>query len=248
MPSACPKPNRPSEVRLHKYLADCGVASRRACERLIEEGRVAVDGAVIAPPGIALDPSLHSITVDGRAVGAQKLVHLILNKPRGYLCTSSDPRGRLTFHRLLPPLPERLYSAGRLDVGSEGLLLVTNDGELVQRLIHPRHEIAKTYTVWLDAPLEPAREGELCAGMELDGESLRMESCRRMGADHHGVFYEVVLRQGKNRQIRRMMEAAGRRVRRILRTRLGPLTLDGMRAGEWRHLTEEEVRKLQREG
>ena len=208
---------------------------------------MAVDGEVVLPPGRFVDPARHTITVDGRPVGAQQLVYLLLHKPRGYLCTSHDPQGRLTFHRLLPPMTERLYSAGRLDVGSEGLLLVTNDGGLVHRMIHPRHEIAKTYEAWLDAPLDPDRERQLCAGMQLEGESMRMESCRRLGGDHNGICYELVLRQGKNRQIRRMMEAVGRRVRRLVRTRMGPLTLDGLRAGEWRKLTEEEVRRLKAE-
>lgn len=248
MPLDSPRPSPRSEIRLHKYLADCGVASRRACERLIDEGRVAVDGATVREMGIRIRPETQRIEVDGRPVHPPRRVHVLLYKPRGYLCTSSDPSGRPTFHALLPDFGIRLYSAGRLDFSSEGLLLVTNDGALAHRMIHPAAGHEKAYEVEVDALIPPGQIRRMCDGLAIEGRRHRAERVEFLGRGRRGPRYEVILRQGLNRQIRKMMAHIGRRVFRLCRTRLGPLTLDGLRPGEWRMLRESEVEGLSRGG
>jgi len=247
VPLAFPRPNPRSDLRLQKYLADCGVGSRRACELLIAEGRVSVDGAKILEQGVRVDPSRVSVTVDGRPVWPERPVHILLHKPSGFLCTSRDPHGRRTFHELLPPgLGARVYSAGRLDWDSEGLLLVTNDGELANRLIHPRHHVEKTYCIWTPAPLDPVWMERFAAGVESEGERLAARSARSLGRDGFGYRCEMVLGTGKNRQIRRMFEAAGQPVLRLLRVRFGPLDLGDLAPGAWRYLTPPELSALRR--
>lgn len=220
------------------------MGSRRACERLIEAGRVVVDGGVASDLGRRVNPAACRVMVDGRPVAPSSLRYILLHKPAGYLCTSSDPQGRPTFHALLPNLGSRLYSAGRLDLESEGLLLVTNDGELVHRMIHPRHHVRKTYLVWADHPLDPAWSRRMLDGLDIDGEGMRMDDLRRRGSDADGIRYEVILGQGRKRQIRRMFSAAGCFVRRLLRTAFGPLELGGLAPGAWRELTPEELARL----
>lgn len=247
MPSACPRPSPGSEVRLQKYLADCGLGSRRACEVLISDGRVAVDGRTVTEQGVRVDPERADVTVDGRPARRERMVHVVLHKPAGFLCTSRDPHGRRTFHELLPPdLGARVYSAGRLDWDSEGLLFVTNDGELAHHLIHPRHHVEKTYRVWTPTPLEPAWLQRFTTGVESEGERLAARSAREVGRDRQGAYYEMVLGTGKNRQIRRMFEAAGLPVLRLLRVRFGPLELGDLPPGRWRPVTAPELAALRR--
>ena len=241
-----PKPSRSSErtVRLQKYLADCGVGSRRACERLIDEGRVTLDALPVSGRGICIEPQRVRVCVDGKPVKPQKLVYLLLNKPRGYLCTSRDEKGRATIHDLLPALGIRVYNVGRLDRDSEGLVLVTNDGALAARLTHPRHQIKKVYRVWTDRPLERADEDLLKEGVCSGGDLLRAASVSREPAARGAVCYRVDLLEGKNRQIRRMFEAVGRPVSRLVRIGIGPLTLGSLQAGQWRRLTAAELERL----
>lgn len=242
----CLRQNRPADVRLHKFLAECGVASRRKCEALLGAGRVTVNGQVADRPGVRVDPARDTVAVNGRPVRRPRRRYLALNKPPGYLCTSHDPEGRPTFHDLLPPPApgERLFSVGRLDGDSEGLLLVTNDGDLAGRLIHPRHGIRKTYRVWVDRPLETIWLERFRRGIESEGERLAVVSIRRLRPPNRGVVYEVVLGEGRNRHIRRMFRAAHRTVRRLLRTRIGPLRLGDLRRGAWRELAASEVNRL----
>ncbi len=248
MPTASPRPSpRPEPVRLQKFLAEGGFGSRRACERLIAEGRVAVGGAVVREQGVQVDPSSARVTVDGRPVGRQTLLYLLLHKPLGYVCTSSDPSGRPTFHELLPPLPARVYSAGRLDMDSEGLLLVTNDGPLVQRLTHPRHHAVKVYRVWADRDFGGEDLAALRRGVVADGERLACESVERRGRAGARWMYEVRLREGRNRQVRRMFGACGARVTRLVRIQFGPLRLDALPPGGWRRLTPGEIAALRDE-
>ncbi len=203
-----------------------------------------MDGRVVTEPGTRADPTCQRIEVDGRAVRPERFEYLLLNKPAGFLCTSSDPRGRPTFHNLLPPLGVRLVSAGRLDYDSEGLLLVTNDGNLIQSLIHPRVGVEKVYVVDLDGPLSPADRERFLAGILIDGETHRALAVRPRPAPRGGHRYELVLKQGLNRQIRRMAEAVGRRVLRLQRIRLGPLELGDLPSGGWRRLRPDEVLAL----
>lgn len=241
---ACEKPSRPSDLRLQKYLAACGLGSRRACERIIDQGWVAVDGTIVRQQGVTIDPANQVVTVRGRPVVPQSFVYLVLNKPAGYLCTSHDPARRSTFLDLLPADLPRIFSVGRLDRDSEGLLLVTNDGDWANRLQHPRHHVTKTYTVWTESALPPKAIQRILAGVDDEGETLRALTVRRLPAPQQGGRYEMTLGEGRNRHIRRMVAAVGGKVTRLRRTRIGPLGLKGLPPGAWRHLTAGEVTAL----
>jgi len=203
----------------------------------MEAGRVTVGGRLARELGVRIDPGSASVAVDGRPVRPDLLHYIVLYKPRGVLCTSRDPDGRPTFHDLLPDTGARLYSAGRLDAASEGLLLVTNDGDLVQRMTHPGGGHDKTYRVDVDAALTIEQIRAMERGIPIRGAVHRAESVRPLGPVRGGARYEIVLRQGLNRQIRRMVETFGRRVRRLVRTRFGPVELLGLKPGEWRDLS-----------
>ncbi len=248
MDLASPKP-RPNSVRLQKYLAQCGVASRRAGEVWIRQGRVAVDGHVVTEVGVSVDPSIQIVSVDGRPIKPESFVHILLNKPRNTVCTCQDPQGRLTYQELLPDLAARVYSVGRLDMDSEGLLLLTNDGDLAHRLAHPRHHVDKTYHVWCSGALDRAALGRMTgAGVESEGERLRMRSIAPRGETRGGWLFEVVLGEGRKRQIRRMMTESGTKVLRLQRVAMGPLRLGNLKPGAWRHLTVDEVERLRAAG
>ncbi len=239
-----PKPSPPSKVRLQKVLADGGLGSRRACEALIAKGVVAVDGKPVTPPGTTIDPARQTVTVRGRRVQSQPRVYLLLNKPAGILCTSHDPGGRPTFKALLPKLPARVFTVGRLDRDSEGLILVTNDGPLAQRLSHPRHGIRKTYRVITDRVLTRDEAQRVLDGIRSRDETLRALKIRRMKTAARGAAYEVVLGEGRNRHIRRMFEALGIQVRRLQRVALGPLNLGRLESGACRPLNPRELERL----
>lgn len=234
-------------IRLQKYLAECGVASRRASEKLIEEGRVSVDGQIVTELGTKIDPETQRVAFDGQRVHLDDKVWVMLNKPTGVICTSDDPQGRERVVDLMPELSGRVYTVGRLDVMSEGMILVTNDGELAHRLMHPRHHIEKKYQVWIDRELSTADVERMLAGMNCRGEklkALRVEPLRRMIASQPG--YTLTLGEGRNRHIRRMMEALDRKIYRLVRVSIGPLRLEKMRSGEHRHLEPWEVEKLRK--
>lgn len=232
-------------IRLQKYLAECGIASRRASEKLIEEGRVTVDGRVVTELGTKIDPETQKVTCDGKPVALEEKVWIMLNKPTGVICTSDDPQSRERVIDLVPDLPGRLYTVGRLDVMSEGLILLTNDGELAHRLMHPRHHIEKKYQVWIDRELSKQDIDRMLKGLNCRGEklkALRVESLKRIIASQPG--YTLTLGEGRNRHIRRMMEALDRKVVRLLRVSVGPLRLEKLRSGEHRSLDPWEVEKL----
>lgn len=234
-------------IRLQKYLAECGVASRRASEKLIVDGRVSVDGHVVTELGTKVEPSTHKVTCDGKPVFREEKVWIMLNKPTGVICTSDDPEGRERVIDLIPDLPGRLYTVGRLDVMSEGLILLTNDGELAHRLMHPRHHIEKKYQVWIDRELSDQDIDRMLKGLNCRGETLkalRVEPLKRMIASQPG--YTLTLGEGRNRHIRRMMEALDCKVIRLLRVSVGPLRLEKLRAGEHRELDSWEVEKLRK--
>ena len=236
--------NNTPGIRLQKYLAECGVGSRRACERLIASGAVSVDGESVLDQGVRIEPGRQHICVNGREVGTQRLVYLLLNKPVDVLCTSSDEAGRRTIHALLPDFGIRVYNVGRLDRQSEGLLLVTNDGDLAARLMHPRYHVGKEYLVWCTKPLsnedlQSMREGLLCQGDRLHASEIHLDH----SADST-YCYSVLLHEGKNRQIRRMFAALYVPIVRLLRVAIGPLRLGDLKPGEWRHMSEAEVKEL----
>lgn len=236
-------PSKP--VRLHKFLADCGFGSRRACEALINEGRVTVDGVTVTGQGRKIVPGNEDVCVDGRRVYPEGKVYIAFHKPRDVICTASDPEGRRTIFKYLDSVPRRVYTVGRMDRQSEGLMLVTNDGALAHRLMHPRFHVEKTYRVWVDRPLTAEEMGALQVGIFSEGELLRAQRVRPFRAKG-GPCYELVLREGRKRQIRRMLQEQGRKVRRLQRNRIGPLKLGSLPVGRWRYLAPDEVEALQR--
>lgn len=234
------------QERLHKLLAHAGFGSRRSCELLIEDGRVTVNGQV-AKVGDKGDLEVDDIRVNDRRVRVERKVYFLVNKPPGYLCTNDDPSGRRKVVDLLVGVKERVYPVGRLDADSRGLVLMTNDGDLAARLTHPKYEVPKTYEVEVDGRVTPDVAAKLVSGVWLsDGKtgSARLRVLHRGSARSQ---LEVTLREGRNREVRRMMVRLGHKVRRLTRTRIGHLGLHGLGAGKFRPLTSMEVADLYRE-
>lgn len=232
-------------IRLQKVLAQAGLGSRRACEQLIEQGRVEVDGRRVVEQGLRVDPDRQVIKVDGmRVVTAPGRVYLALNKPRGVVSTMSDPKGRPSLADYVEDRTERLFHVGRLDADTEGLILLTNDGELANRLAHPRYEVRKTYLVELAGPLPKDLGKRLRAGVELEDGVAKVDSFRVVGGSGNRMMVELVLHEGRNRIVRRMLEAAGHPVQRLVRTKVGPVALGDLRPGRTRALNRVEVGEL----
>ena len=233
-------------MRLQKFMADCGVASRRACEQIIEDGRVTVNG-IPAVLGMSVEET-DDVRLDGkRLVPEKERVVLMLYKPRGVVSTSSDEAGRKTVQAFVQELPYRLYNVGRLDLNSEGLLLLTNDGELANRLMHPRYGVNKTYRVVCDGTLSASEIATLTNGVQLDDgltAPAKVTNIRRSTTG--GTAFSITIPEGRNRQIRRMLEAIGHRTLRLKREAYGNLQLGQLRPGEWRYLSGEEIEGLYR--
>ena len=231
------------EERLQKLLSSAGVCSRRASEQYILAGRVTINGRP-AVLGQRADPERDDIRVDGAPLNpTPRPVYLMLNKPRGYVTTLSDEQGRPTVAQLVADAGARVYPVGRLDLDSEGLLLMTNDGALTQRLLHPSHEISKTYHVWVYGPVSGAAE-KLAAIRDLRGEPIRPAQVRVLRQGEKTAEYAITIHEGKNRQIRRMCARCALKVKRLRRVREHTLELGDLPAGQWRYLTEEEVASL----
>ncbi|EGO63669.1 pseudouridine synthase [Acetonema longum] len=232
--------------RLQKVLSQAGVASRRQAEQYILEGRVSVNGKVIKELGTKVTPGKDRIRVDGKIIGAEKLVYILLYKPKGVVSTMSDPEGRKTVKSLVEDIPERIYPVGRLDYNTEGLLLMTNDGELAQALTHPSHEIEKTYLARVlgqpaEEKLDRLRIGiRLEDGVTAPAKLILLEHDREKNITQ----VEIIIHEGKNRQVRRMFEAIGHPVNQLKRVSFAFLTLQGVRRGRYRHLTTAEVQQL----
>jgi 23S rRNA pseudouridine2605 synthase len=227
--------------RLQKVLARAGIGSRRVCEELIADGKVMVNGAV-ARLGRRVDPDSDVVTVDGVPVAVRDdLVYYLLNKPVGVVSTAHDPEGRPTVTDLVPPEP-RVYPVGRLDVDSEGLILLTNDGDLTYRLTHPRFGVEKEYLVQVEGEPRQAAIRRLREGVELDDGLTAPAKVADLG----GGTLRITIHEGRNRQVRRMGEAVGHPVVRLVRTRIGPLRTGTVRPGDWRPLEVAEVRALER--
>ncbi len=231
-------------MRLQKYMADCGVASRRASEELIQNGRVTVNGSP-AVIGMSVEES-DVVLVDGKRIRPeQKRIVLMLYKPRGVVSTSSDESGRKTVQAFVSELPYRLYNVGRLDLNSEGLLLLTNDGELCNHLTHPRYGVEKTYRVVCDGTLSASEIATLTNGVMLeDGITAPAKIANIRRSTTGGTAFSITIHEGRNRQIRRMLEAVGHRTLRLKREAYGPLKLGDLKPGEWRILSEEEIAAL----
>ena len=241
----------PGPLRLQKLLSAAGVASRRAAEQLVADGRVAVNGRTVREPGARADPARDDVRVDGRRIARQvRRRYVLLHKPRGYVTTRSDPHRRKTVLDLVPGVREYVYPVGRLDYDSEGLLLLTNDGALAAVLTHPRHGVARVYEATVRGVPSAARLRRLGAGVELDGRPTapaEVRLLRRGAAERSGeALVRILIREGRNRQVRRMFDAIGHPVRRLRRTRLGPVGLGGLRPGASRDLTPAEVGALRR--
>lgn len=232
-------------MRLQKYLADAGLASRRRCEELISAGRVRVNGEVAAL-GESVEPGVDEVTLDGAPVTVRAArVVILFHKPRGVVCTASDPQGRKTVSDYFSHLPERLYNVGRLDINSEGLLLMTNDGELAYRMTHPKFRVEKTYYAVCDGKLTASEAARLVGGVELDDGLTAPARVEHIRPTVRGdSSFTITIHEGRNRQIRRMLEAVGHRTLRLKRERFGPFALGELQSGQWRYLTEQEREKL----
>jgi 23S rRNA pseudouridine2605 synthase len=239
--------DRTQGTRLQKVLSQAGVASRRAAEKLIADGRVSVNGKTILTMGVKVAPEADDIRVDGRRIkAAAKLRYILLYKPTGYVTTRSDPQRRRTVLDLLDGVREYVYPVGRLDYDSEGLLLLTNDGDLAARLTHPRHGVARTYEARVAGMPDREALDRLRNGIPLDGrrtlpaEAVLLNDGRR---DREGVL-RLTIREGRNRQVRRMCEAIGHPVQHLKRTKFGSLADKRLKPGQWRELSDEEVAGL----
>ena len=235
----------PEGVRLQKVLAAAGVGSRRHCEELIGEGRVEVDGQVVRRFGARVDPGRQVIRVDGRRIPArQGLVYLALNKPTGVLSAMSDDRGRRTIADLLPGGGERLFHVGRLDFDTEGLILLTNDGELAHRLAHPRYGVLKTYLADVAGPVPSGLGRRLAEGIQLEDGVASADRFRVVDRAGSRALVEITVHEGRKHIVRRMLAEAGHPVSRLVRTQLGPVRLGSLAPGTTRELTPAEVGEL----
>lgn len=229
--------------RLQKILSARGVASRRKAEEMIQNGLITVNGTV-AVLGDTADPDADEILVNGQLLPRQEdYIYILLNKPRGYVTTLSDEKGRPNAAQLVADCGTRVYPIGRLDMDSEGLLLFTNDGEFANALMHPKHEVQKTYDVWVTG-YAPGGELRLSRPITLDGYTIRPPKVRLMKADGQKARFRVTIHEGRNRQVRRMCEAAGMHCTRLRRIQEGSLSLGDLPLGKWRYLTAEEVEKM----
>ena len=234
------------EERLQKIISCAGVASRRAAEQMILAGRVTVDGQRIAELGTKWDPLSHEICVDGKPIMTQEpMVYLLLNKPKGYISSAKDDRGRRTVLDLLPDVMERVYPVGRLDYDTEGLILITNDGLLTHGLLHPKYEVEKTYVARLRQTPAPEDLAQLKSGIMLD-DGMTAPARVRLLPNAEDIRIEITIHEGRNRQVRRMLAAVGCEVLGLRRTRFAGLSLGGVRRGQHRRLMQEEITSLRR--
>ena len=232
--------------RLQKMIAASGLTSRRKAEQLLVEGRVQVNGRTAALGDLA-DETRDQILVDGQPLQSRpRACYVMLHKPRGYVTTLSDERGRKTVQDLLADYPERVYPVGRLDQYSEGLLLLTNDGDLAQRLMHPSAQISKTYLVWVSGCSAEALE-KIKRRIEIDGRKIAKPDVCCLWQRDGSAQLQITIHEGRNRQIRRMCQAAGMHANRLKRIREGSLELGSLPVGAWRELTETEVKQLKQE-
>src|SRR2546423_1723611 len=227
-------------MRLNRFLAAAGVGSRRHWDELIAAGRVTINGQICTD--FSTQPTdLDHVKVDGKLVHSQRRVDIMLHKPAGFVSTRSDPNARDTIFDLLPPHLPRLFNVGRLDALTEGLLILTNNGELAQRLTHPRYKVEKEHEITLDRPWDATLSPKLLHGTMLDGQRARLEKIQSIKPTR----LRVILRQGINRQIRRMFYEVGYEVKRLIRTRIGHLRLGDLPRGHWRPLSKDELKSLE---
>ena len=235
-------------VRIQKYLSDCGVLSRRAAEKAIENGEITVNGEV-ATIGLKINPMRDKIQYKGKNIVKKRNSHynyIMLHKPRGYVTTMSDEKGRQTVAELVKEAGVRVYPVGRLDMQSEGLLIMTNDGELTNALTHPRHKIPKYYEVRIQGQVSKEALAKLSSELEIDGYKIMPVECTIVHEGKEGTTVGMVLYEGRNRQIRKMCELCDLKIQRLARVAIGELELD-VKRGQWRYLTKEEIKYLKTE-
>ena len=231
-------------MRLQKYMASCGVASRRTAEKMIAEGRVSVNGETITEMGVQVEDG-DVVRLDGQVIRPEEIKKYVMyHKPAGEVTTVSDPEGRSCVLDHFRDYPVRLYPVGRLDYDSEGLLLLTNDGALTERLLHPSHQVDKTYLARVTGTVTQEELQQLRRGILLDDHKTAPAKARLLKQETFASQVLVTIHEGRNRQVRRMFEETGHQVLQLRRVRFGPLELGELRRGEWRELTEEEIRKL----
>jgi len=235
------------KVRLNKYIAQSGVASRREADRLIEAGRVKVNGKVISELGSKIEDREDRVWVDGKTIKpVEETIYLMLNKPLGYLVTRKDPFKRTTIFNLLLEEFPRVFPVGRLDYDSEGLLLLTNDGELTNRLLHPRYNIKKVYRVKVKGTPDSSAIDRLAKGIYLDNKKTSPAVIRKLGGSNQVTILSFEIHEGRKREVRRMCEAIGCPVMQLKRIKFAGLVLGKLKSGQWRHLSPAEVKNLKR--
>lgn len=233
-------------VRINKFLQSCGVGSRRACDKLIEDGCVKVNGKV-CEVGKEIDERHDSVTLNGKKLAVvNKFLYYIMNKPKGYVCTVKDDLGRKTVMDLLPRTATRVVPVGRLDYDSEGLLLFTNDGNMINRLTHPRNEVPKTYRIKIEGQVTEPMLNKIRAGVEIDGKVTDKSVIRIISCDDKFTKLSVTIKEGRNRQVRKMFEAIGKEVVFLKRVKIGDLELKGLDRGECRPLSNYEIEYLKK--
>lgn len=233
--------------RLQKVLAEAGVASRRKCEEIITAGRVQVNGEVVTTLGVKVNPQEDEIKVDGRSINQQKKIYVLLNKPKGVITSATDPGGRKVVTDFLPGIKERVYPVGRLDYDTEGLLLLTNDGDFAHLLTHPKHHVPRTYQATVKGVPHGTALDKLRSGIQLeDGMTSPAEvEYADINPDKNETVVEITIYEGRNRQVRRMFEAISFPVIKLKRIKFGPIFLTGVPRGKYRHLTSDEIKELQ---
>jgi len=232
------------EERLQKILAAAGVCSRRHAEKLIKAGRVSVDGRIVKELGAKADPRLQNVEFDGKPLPSPGPVYLLLNKPKGYVTTMKDPQGRPTVTVLLKEVKERVFPVGRLDLDTEGALLLTNDGELTQRILHPSNEINRTYEARVSGKPDRQKISGLEKGVVVDGRKTWPAKIKILKSDNYSTLLEIIIHEGRKRQVRKMCDAIGHPVLELKRTAYGALQLGNLATGSYRKLTQKELKKL----
>jgi 23S rRNA pseudouridine2605 synthase len=231
-------------VRLQKFLADAGIASRRAAEQIILEGKVRVNGRFVRLLGTKIDPDRDEVILDGKIIRARKKLYIALNKPPGCVCSHKDELGRPTIYDLLPKEWQIVHSVGRLDFNSEGLIFLTNDGQFALRLTHPRYGVRKKYIATVEGRLEREMLEEFTRGIFHGGEKLKAEKAILISASKSQSVVELELSEGKNREVRRMFESQNVSVKKLQRVQIGKIKLGELKLGKWRTLTETEIKTL----
>ena len=232
-------------MRLQKFIAECGIASRRNAEKMIESGRVYVNGELVDYMGCVIDPDYDIVEVDGQVIRQESKKHYImLNKPKNYVTTVSDDLGRPTVMQLVKDVHARIYPVGRLDFDTTGLLIMTNDGEFANILTHPSHAVNKVYIARIDKPLDENQLERLRTGVEIDGVMTSPAKAENIKRPQKGYEVKITIHEGRNRQVRKMLDAVGANVMSLKRISVGSLTLGNLPEGKWRRLSEAEINKL----